>query len=81
MRADEYLRLHAACVAMARQSQLPDVQARWAKLADDAAFVADDAALELKAIYRTDRQATRARLSQPVARHVVWLSRQGSDAA
>jgi hypothetical protein len=72
MRADEYLRLRAACVAMARQSQLPDVQARWAKLADDAA-------LELKAIYRTE--ATRARLSQPVARHVVWLSRQGSDAA
>ena len=45
MRTDEYLRLQMACVAMARQSQLADVQARWAKLAADAAFVADDAAL------------------------------------
>ena len=71
MRADEYLRLQMACVAMARQSQLPDVQARWAKLADAAAFVADAAALELKIIYRTDRQATQARRSQPVARHLA----------
>ena len=71
MHADEYLRLQMACVAMAKQSQLPDVQARWAKLADDAAFVADDAALELKIIYRTDRQATRVRLGRPVARHVA----------
>ena len=71
MRADEYLRLQMACVAMAKQSQLPDVQARWAKLADAAAFVADAAALELKIIYRTDRQATQARRSQPVARHLA----------
>jgi hypothetical protein len=62
MRADEYLRLQVACVAMARQSQLPDVQARWAKLAAAAAFVAADAELERKIIYRTDREATRARL-------------------
>ena len=31
-----YLRLQAACAAMARQSQLPDVQSRWAKIADAA---------------------------------------------
>ena len=59
MRADEYLRLQAACVAMARQSQVPDVQARWAKLAD-VVSVSADAVLERKVIYRTDRQATRA---------------------
>jgi hypothetical protein len=64
MRTDEYLRLQVACVAMARQSQLPDVQARWAKLADAAAFVAADATLEQKIIYRTDRQATRARFNE-----------------
>ena len=39
MRADEYLRLQAVCVAMARQSQTLDVRIRWAKLAD-AAFEA-----------------------------------------
>jgi hypothetical protein len=43
MRADEYIRLQAACVAMARQCQGLDEQARWAKLAD-AAFVAAHAA-------------------------------------
>jgi hypothetical protein len=56
MRADEYLRLQAACVAMARQSQALDVRVRWAKLAD-AAFVAADAAPERKIIYRTERHA------------------------
>ena len=29
MSHDEYRRLHAACIAMARQSSLPDIQARW----------------------------------------------------
>jgi hypothetical protein len=29
MSHDEYRRLHAACIAMARQSALPDIQARW----------------------------------------------------
>ena len=60
MRLDEYRRLQVPCVAMARQSQLPDVQARWAKLAD-VVSVAADAALERKVIYRTDGQETRAR--------------------
>jgi hypothetical protein len=38
MRSDEYRRLHAACLAMAEQCNLPDVQARrlagsrWPKL-------------------------------------------------
>ena len=46
MRADEYIRLQAACVAMARQCQGLDEQARWAKLAD-AAFVAAHAGLAM----------------------------------
>jgi hypothetical protein len=29
MSHDEYRRLHAACIAMARQSSLPDIQDRW----------------------------------------------------
>jgi hypothetical protein len=67
MRADEYLRLRAACVAMARQSQGLDVQARWAKLAD-AVFVAAHAELVIARNRSADRElerkipvATRAR--------------------
>ena len=41
MRADEYLRLQAACDAMARQSQNLDVRVRWDKLADAASVAAD----------------------------------------
>jgi hypothetical protein len=67
MRADEYLRLQVACVAMARQSQLPDVQARWAKLAEAASFVAADAALEQKIIYRTDRQAVTGQIARAMS--------------
>jgi hypothetical protein len=67
MHADEYVRLQMACVAMARQSQLPDVQARWAKLAADAAFVAADAALERKIIYQTDRQAVAGQIARAMS--------------
>ena len=41
MRADEYLRVQAACDAMARQSQNLDVRVRWDKLADAASVAAD----------------------------------------
>jgi hypothetical protein len=34
MRPDQYRRLHAACVAMAKQSTTPDVQTRWQAMAD-----------------------------------------------
>ena len=34
MTSERYRRLHAACLAMARQSDLPDIQARWLKLAE-----------------------------------------------
>ena len=46
MGADEYIRLQAACVAMARQSQTLEVRVRWVKLAD-AAFVAAHAGLAM----------------------------------
>jgi len=34
MRRDEYIRLHAACISMAKQSTQHDVQARWLAMAD-----------------------------------------------
>jgi hypothetical protein len=34
MRPDEYRRLHEACLAMAKQSPTPDVQARWQAMAE-----------------------------------------------
>jgi hypothetical protein len=43
MRADEYLRLRVACIAMVEQSHGLDVQARWAKLADAASVAAEGA--------------------------------------
>ena len=32
---DRYHRMHAACLAMARQSNLPDEQARWLALSQE----------------------------------------------
>jgi hypothetical protein len=43
MRSDDYRRLHAACLAMARQSKLPDVQARWLAMAQAWLSRANDA--------------------------------------
>ena len=34
LRSQDYHRLHIACLAMAKQSTLPDVQARWQAIAD-----------------------------------------------
>jgi hypothetical protein len=34
MRSDDYHRLHKACLAMAKQSPTPDVQARWKAMAE-----------------------------------------------
>jgi hypothetical protein len=67
MRSDEYCRLRVACLAMARQSQLPDVQARWAKLAD-AAFVSADAAIVAASNRRADRELERKIPIAPQAR-------------
>jgi hypothetical protein len=46
MRPDEYRRLRAACLIMARQSKMPEVQTRWLVIAQ--------ASLERE---RTQRQA------------------------
>jgi hypothetical protein len=35
MLSDEYRRLHATCLTMAEQSNLPDARARWLALAKD----------------------------------------------
>jgi hypothetical protein len=35
LRSQDYHRLHIACLAMAKQSTLPDVQARWQAIADE----------------------------------------------
>jgi hypothetical protein len=58
MSHDEYRRLHAACIAMARQSSLPDVQARW--LAMSAAL------LERAADHETHDRPSRSVRSQRV---------------
>jgi hypothetical protein len=45
MLSDDYSRLYAACLVMARQPDLPDVQARWLVMAQaslDLAKVVDD---------------------------------------
>jgi hypothetical protein len=34
MSYDEYRRLHAACLDMARQSSVPELRARWLAMAD-----------------------------------------------
>jgi hypothetical protein len=34
MRRDEYFRLHAACLAMAKQTTEPKLQDRWSLMAD-----------------------------------------------
>jgi hypothetical protein len=35
MRSDEYRRLDAVCLDMAKQSTLPELQARWRAIADE----------------------------------------------
>ena len=42
MHSDEYRRLHAACVAMAGQSDLPDAKVRWLALAQACFSLAKD---------------------------------------
>jgi hypothetical protein len=42
MHSDEYRRLHAACVAMAEQSDLPDAKVRWLALAQACFSLAKD---------------------------------------
>jgi hypothetical protein len=42
MHSDEYRRLHAAFLAMAEQSDLPDVQTRWLTLAQACFGLAKD---------------------------------------
>jgi hypothetical protein len=39
---DEYCRLHAACVAMAKQTRAPDEQARWLAMAHASLKVASE---------------------------------------
>jgi hypothetical protein len=81
MRADEYIRLQAACVAMARQCQGLDEQARWAKLAD-AAFVAAHAGLAMARNRGAGREperkipvAIQARFSDRTAQLLLTISR------
>ena len=55
MSSDEYCRLHEACLVMARQPDLPGVQARW--------FVMAEASLDLANIADNKRQHSRNRNS------------------
>ena len=58
MSHDEYRRLYAACIAMARQSSLPSVRDRWLAMA--AVW------LERAADYETERHLLRSERSQHV---------------
>jgi hypothetical protein len=51
MRFDEYCRLYEACLVMARQPDLPGVQARWLVMAE--------ASLDLAHIAEKERQHSR----------------------
>jgi len=70
MRSDEYLRLRAACLAMARQSKLADVRERWLMMAASS-FVsaAEDAPGTQKGSFcrRSDKQS--------------WMNKKGKGAA
>jgi hypothetical protein len=48
MRSDEYRRLHTICVAMAEQSNVPGLRARWSALAE----ACEDLATGLNANHR-----------------------------
>jgi hypothetical protein len=81
---DRYHRMQAACLAMARQSNLPDERARWLALSQECRERAaeldrqskSDRALELGAV-------ARALLEQSQTlheRHRDWLRRQARRA-
>ena len=77
MRADEYLRLQAACVAMATQSQTLDVRVRWVKLADAASVAADAALVVARELERKIPVATRARFPNRTSESGwAWRPRQ-----
>ena len=42
MRSDEYRRLYVACLGMAQQSDQPDIQSRWLKMAQAWLSFADE---------------------------------------
>jgi hypothetical protein len=42
MRSDEYRRLYVACLGMAQQSDQPDIQSRWLKMAQAWQRLADE---------------------------------------
>jgi hypothetical protein len=42
MRSDEYRRLYVACLGMAQQSDQPDIQSRWLKMAQAWLRLADE---------------------------------------
>jgi hypothetical protein len=44
MRSDEYCRIHAVCLDMAKQSSVRDVKARWLAMAKDCLELATESA-------------------------------------
>jgi hypothetical protein len=59
MRSDKYHRLHAACLAMAKQSTEPDLQARWLAAADALLKLATDERKHSRAGRRTHNTKAR----------------------
>jgi hypothetical protein len=60
MQPDEYRRLHATCLQMAEQSNLPDVRARWLALAKDCKNLLGGSSNERRSKSLSTRLGTRA---------------------
>ena len=58
--SDEYRRLYATCLAMAEQSNLPEVRARWLALAKDCKDLLGPSATERRSKSLSARLGTRA---------------------
>jgi hypothetical protein len=71
MHSDEYRRLHAACLTMADQSKLPEVQARWRTLAQSCSSLAKDLPAKSRAKKcfedRSNKKPMFARIGAPLA--------------
>jgi hypothetical protein len=57
LRSQDYHRLHIACLAMAKQSTLPDVRARWQAMADEWLKLATEQRRSGRSAHNTDTAA------------------------
>jgi hypothetical protein len=63
MISDEYRRLYATCLTMAKQSDSPDARARWLALAKDCENLVKEGQSKLPATRLTTRSSVGLRLA------------------